>query len=188
MAFEQAEHFIEALVFASDKSISVEEIQQVLLELNEDSISIDEINSLLEQIRLKYLSLNLAIELVHINTGYQFLTMKAYYPVINQLQIQRSRKKLSQAALETLSIIAYKQPITKLEIEQIRGVNCDYTVQKLLEKELISIAGKAETVGRPLLYNTSNLFMDYFGINSTGDLPQLNELVPQSNEIGDQNE
>lgn len=185
MAFEKAEHFIEALVFASDKSITADEIQQVLLELQEDLISIDEINVLLEQIRLKYLEHNLAIELVHINAGYQFLTRKAFYPVINQLQIQRSRKKLSQAALETLSIIAYKQPITKLEIEQIRGVNCDYTVQKLLEKELISILGKAETVGKPLLYATSSIFMDYFGINSTKDLPQLTELIPQSNEIGD---
>lgn len=186
MVFEQAERFIEALIFASEKSISVEEIQQVLAELDENLISIDEIHVLLEQIRHKYLEQNLAIELVHLNAGYQFLTRKEYYPVINQLQIQRSKKKLSQAALETLSIIAYKQPITKLEIEQIRGVNCDYTVQKLLEKELISISGKAETVGKPLLYTTSNIFMDYFGINSTNDLPQLNELVPQDNEIGEQ--
>lgn len=188
MVFEQAERFIEALIFASDKSISVDEIQQVLAELHENSTSIDEINILLEQIRLKYLELDLAIELVHLNAGYQFLTRKEYYPVINQLQIQRSRKKLSQAALETLSIIAYKQPITKLEIEQIRGVNCDYTIQKLLEKELISISGKAETVGKPLLYTTSGIFMDYFGINSANDLPQLSELIPQSNEIGDQKE
>lgn len=188
MVFDQAVYYIEALIFASEKSISVEEIQQVLAELNENLISIDEVHVLLEQIRLKYLEQNLAIELVYLNAGYQFLTRKEYYPVINQLQIQRSRKRLSQAALETLSIIAYKQPITKLEIEQIRGVNCDYTVQKLLEKELISISGKAETVGKPLLYTTSNIFMDYFGINSTHDLPQLSELVPQGNEIGDQKE
>ena len=111
MVFEQAEHFIEALIFASDKSISVEEIQLVLSELQEELISTAEIDVLLERIRLKYLNLNLAIELVQLNGGYQFLTRKEYYPVINQLQIQRSRKKLSQAALETLSIIAYKQPM-----------------------------------------------------------------------------
>lgn len=188
MSLEKPENFIEALIFASDKSISAEEIQQVLAELSEAQISVVEIKALAEQIRQKYLDLNLAIELVQLNGGYQFLTRKEFYPVINQLQIQRSRKKLSQAALETLSIIAYKQPITKLEIEQIRGVNCDYTVQKLLEKELISIAGKSETVGKPLLYATSGIFMDYFGINSTKDLPQLSELVPESNAIGDQAE
>jgi len=189
MSFKEPEPFIEALIFASEKSISAEEIQQVLAELSEDEqISIAAINALIEQIRQKYLDLNLAIELVQLNGGYQFLTRKEFYPVINQLQIQRSKKKLSQAALETLSIIAYKQPVTKLEIEQIRGVNCDYTVQKLLEKELISIAGKSETVGKPLLYATSGLFMDYFGINSTKDLPQLTELVSESNVIGDQSE
>lgn len=186
MSFDKPENFIEALIFASDKSVSAEEIQQVLTELSEEQISIVEINALTEQIRQKYQDLNLAIELVRLNGGYQFLTRKEFYPVINQLQMQRSRKKLSQAALETLSIIAYKQPITKLEIEQIRGVNCDYTVQKLLEKELISIAGKSETVGKPLLYATSDIFMDYFGINSTGDLPKLSELVSESNTIGDQ--
>lgn len=189
MSFKEPEPFIEALIFASEKSISAEEIQQVLAELSEEEqISIAAINALIEQIRQKYLDLNLAIELVQLNGGYQFLTRKEFYPVINQLQIQRSKKKLSQAALETLSIIAYKQPVTKLEIEQIRGVNCDYTVQKLLEKELISIAGKSETVGKPLLYATSGLFMDYFGINSTKDLPQLTELVSESNVIGDQSE
>ena len=189
MSFKEPEPFIEALIFASEKSISAEEIQQVLAELSEEEqISIAAINALIEQIRQKYLDMNLAIELVQLNGGYQFLTRKEFYPVINQLQIQRSKKKLSQAALETLSIIAYKQPVTKLEIEQIRGVNCDYTVQKLLEKELISIAGKSETVGKPLLYATSGLFMDYFGINSTKDLPQLTELVSESNVIGDQSE
>jgi segregation and condensation protein B len=181
-------NLIEALIFSSEKSISPEEIQQVLTELLEEPIGIGIILEHIEQIRIKYLEMDLAIELVQLNGGYQFLTKKVYYPAINQLQIQRSKKKLSQAALETLSIIAYKQPITKLEIEQIRGVNCDYTVQKLLEKELISISGKAETVGKPLLYITSGLFMDYFGINSTNDLPQINELISENNTIGEQAE
>jgi len=188
MSLTTPEPFIEALIFASEKSISAEEIQQVLAELSEEQLSVAAIQALIEQIRQKYLDLNMAIELVQLNGGYQFLTRKEYYPVINQLQIQRSKKKLSQAAMETLSIIAYKQPLTKLEVEQIRGVNCDYTVQKLLEKDLISIVGKAETVGKPLLYATSSLFMDYFGINSSKDLPQINELISESNEIGEQTE
>lgn len=188
MSIEKPINLIEALIFSSEKSITAEEIYQVLTELLEEPIEIEIILEKIEQIRTKYLELDLAIELVHLNGGYQFLTQKKYYGVINQLQIQRSKKKLSQAALETLSIIAYKQPITKLEIEQIRGVNCDYTVQKLLEKELISISGKAETIGKPLLYTTSDLFMDYFGINSTNDLPQINELITENNTIGEQAE
>ena len=145
----------------------------------------EEIQAAIDKIRKKYNSMEIAIELVNINGGYQFLTRKEYYSVVNQLQIHRSKKKLSQAALETLAIIAYKQPITKLEMEQIRGVNCDYTVNKLLDKELISISGKASTVGKPLLYTTSSIFMDYFGINSTEDLPQLNDLKKDNNTIGD---
>ena len=139
----------------------------------------------LDAIKKKYSNPAFAIELVELNGGYQFLTKKAYYPAINQLQIQRSKRKLSQAALETLAIVAYRQPITKLEIEQIRGVNCDYTIQKLLDKELIMISGKAESVGKPLLYSTSSLFMDYFGIKSSAELPQLNDFQENNNSIGE---
>jgi segregation and condensation protein B len=104
------------------------------------------------------------------------------------LQLQRSKKKLSPAALETLAIIAYKQTVTKLEIEQIRGVNSEYSIQKLLEKELIVIAGKSETVGRPILYSTSQQFMDYFGINDLNELPQIKEFTDNSVSIGEQTE
>jgi segregation and condensation protein B len=130
----------------------------------------------------------MAIELVNINNGYQFLTKKQFHPIVNLLQLQRAKKKLSQAALETLAVVAYKQPVTKTEIEQIRGVNCDYSIQKLLEKELISIAGKSDTVGKPLLYSTSAQFMDYFGINSISELPHLKELADNSSAIGEQAE
>ena len=89
-------------------------------------------------------------------------------------------KRLSTAALETLAIIAYKQPITKSEIEAIRGVNCDYSIQKLLEKELIVIAGRNEQmVGKPLIYTTSRHFMDYFGINSSEELPKISEVLAE---------
>lgn len=188
MSLEKLENYIEALIFASEKSISVDEIALVIEGAQLKKINSEKIKGIIDDIRLKYDSLDLALELVFIDGGYLFLTRKEYYPVINQLQIQRSKKKLSQAALETLAIIAYKQPITKLEIEQIRGVNCDYTVQKLLEKELITIIGKADTVGKPILYGTSGLFMDYFGINSTSDLPQLADIQTESNTIGEENE
>jgi len=101
---------------------------------------------------------------------------------------QQSKKRMSNSALETLSIIAYKQPITKSEIEQIRGVNCDYSVQKLLEKELIEIKGKSASVGRPLIYGTSNNFMEYFGINDLKELPTPKDFAPEENVIGEQSE
>jgi segregation and condensation protein B len=99
---------------------------------------------------------------------------------------QQSQKRLSSAQLETLSIIAYKQPITKGEVEQIRGVNSDYSVQKLLEKELIEIKGKSEGVGKPLIYGTSQKFMEYFGINSLQDLPQPKDFSQNENQIGEE--
>jgi segregation and condensation protein B len=95
-----------------------------------------------------------------------------------KLNGEKYTKKLSTAALETLAIIAYRQPITKSEIEHIRGVNSDYSVQKLLEKELIVISGRMEdAIGKPLTYNTSKNFMDYLGLNTLDDLPKLNEIL-----------
>ncbi|NEU09481.1 SMC-Scp complex subunit ScpB [Flavihumibacter sp. R14] len=180
----QLENNIEALIYASDKAIGAEEIIVVLSELTDALLTIDEIDEAIRNIQLKYQDSKLSIELVRLNGGYQFLTKKQYYPVIKQLHIQRAKKALSQAALETLAIIAYKQPVTKLEVEQIRGVNCDYSVQKLLDKELIVISGRSSAVGKPILYAVSSMFMDYFGINSPADLPKLKELIPENNDIG----
>lgn len=183
------ENYIEALIFASDTSIRFEEIAICLQTVLMQDISDVEIKTKISNIKERYAADSFAIELVETGGGYQFLTKKITHPIIQQLQLQRSKKKLSQAGLETLSIIAYRQPITKLEIEQIRGVNCDYTIQKLLEKDLINISGKAEGPGRPLLYNLSTYFLDYFGINSILDLPQLKDIEnPESLEIGDKTE
>lgn len=183
--FEQE---IEALIFASDQGIRLEEILYCLQAASEADLSVNEALNTIEKIQQKYQDEAFAIELVKLNNGYQFLTKKIYHPVIGQLQLQRSKKKLSQAALETLAIIAYRQPVTKLEVEQIRGVNCDYSIQKLLEKELITIAGKADTVGRPLLYATSNQFADYMGINNVSELPAMAELSSTANSIGNEQE
>ncbi len=182
------EQYVEALVFASEQGIRLEEIIFCLQAALNADIDSREVAEVIQKIERKYQDPTLAIELVKINNGYQFLTKKAYHAVISQLQLQRSKKKLSQAALETLAIIAYKQPVTKVEIEQIRGVNCDYSIQKLLEKELIAIAGRAETIGKPILYATSDLFTDYMGINSIQDMPSLNELNKNENAIGNQQE
>lgn len=125
-----------------------------------------------------------AFHIIQINGGYQFLSKPAYQASISILLKHQSKKRLSTAALETLSIIAYKQPITKATIEQIRGVGCDYAIQKLLEKSLVEIKGKDDTVGRPLLYGTSDKFMEYFGINTLQELPTPKDFA-QGNEIGE---
>jgi segregation and condensation protein B len=183
---ENIEQYIEALVFVSEQSIRIGEIIYCLQEAFGQDFTEQEIIGHLKNIETKYHDQQFAIGLVKVNNGYQFLTKNDYHAIISLLQAQRAKKKLSQAALETLAIIAYKQPATKPDIEQIRGVNCDYSIQKLLEKELISIVGKSEAVGKPILYGTSNLFMDYFGINSINELPQIKEFTNDTTSIGEQ--
>ena len=172
---------IEALIFASDKPLSTLELVDLInnaLGFIEDKATLDQVESAIEAIREKYNSEFYAFEMKESGGGWQFLTKKEYHKTIAQLNADKYLKKLSTASLETLSIIAYKQPITKSEIENIRGVNCDYAVQKLLEKELVVIAGRNEdAVGKPLIYTTSKSFMDYFGINSADDLPKIKEVL-----------
>lgn len=146
-----------------------------------------DIKASIEQIQEKYKDERFPFEVIKTGGGYQFLTKPAYQSSIGILLKQQSKKRLSSSALETLSIIAYKQPVTKSEMEQIRGVNCDYSVQKLLEKELVEIKGKSDGLGRPLLYGTSEKFMDYFGINDLKDLPTPKDFAVEENEIGSQN-
>lgn len=174
---------IEALIFASDKPLAIIDLTELLnnaMAFIEDRATSDQVEAALNAISEKYNSEFYAFGLVESGGGWQFLTKQEYHKTIAQLNGDRFLKKLSVASIETLSIIAYKQPVTKSEIELIRGVNCDYAVQKLLEKELIVIAGRKEdAVGKPLIYNTSKNFMDYFGINSAEDLPKIREILNQ---------
>lgn len=176
---------IEALIFASEEGISANDIKQILQESLAIQITKEEVIAFLDKIKSKYAVDDFAFSLSLIANNYQFLTKEQFHNSINHLQAHRDRKKLSQSALETLAIIAYRQPTTKVEVEQIRGVNCDYSIQRLLEKDLIKIAGKADSVGKPLLYATSEQFMNHFGINSVKDLPQLKDIVSEENSIGD---
>ena len=179
------EQHIEALIFASEKPVTEKEIKACLRETFGWEVNDDDFIKALTAVKEKFLTDAFSFHLTMNGGGYEFMTKKDYAPLINTFLNQKAKKRLTRAALETLSIIAYKQPITKAEIEQIRGVNCDYTIQKLLEKELIIIAGRAETVGHPLTYSTSEQFMDYFGINSAADLPKLREIeAGHDNEIG----
>jgi segregation and condensation protein B len=172
---------IEALIFASDKPLSKAELVELVnsaLAFIEDRATPEQVQAAIEGIVEKYSSEFYAFELKEIGGGWQFLTKKEYHKTVAQLNGDKFLKRLSTASLETLAIIAYKQPITKSEIEAIRGVNCDYAVQKLLEKDLVIISGRNEdAVGKPLIYSTSKSFMDYFGINSAEDLPKISEVL-----------
>lgn len=154
----------------------------------ESEIPVEHLEDAISTLEQKYLDEAHAFSLEKLAGGYQFLTKPAYQTSIAILQKHQSQKRLSTAQLETLAIIAYKQPVTKSEIEQIRGVNCDYSVQKLLEKSLVAIKGKSDGIGRPLLYGTSTRFMEYFGINDLNELPQPKDFKTEENEIGDQKE
>lgn len=181
---------IEALLFVAASPVSINEIIAAFEEEEEPTTLNEEtILSYLATIKQKYADGNFPFELIVSGGGYQFLSKAEYHEWISKFLHQKANKKLSSAAMETLSIIAYKEPVTKSEIEQIRGVNSDYTVHKLLEKELISIAGKADSPGKPILYKVSPFFLDYFGINSTEELPKLKEIMPQEdNAIGEAEE
>ncbi len=174
---------IEVILFASEQSVNTAELQTLLSAYLKEEISEEQIMESLESIKAKYESEDSVYELVEISNGYQFLSKKEYHALLNLLIIHREKKKLSTAAMETLAIIAYKQPITKSEVELIRGVNCDYSVQKLLEKDLISISGRSSGPGKPILYETSVSFMDHFGLKSNKDLPQLKDIQNLDNAI-----
>ncbi len=143
----------------------------------------------LDLIRDRYADDTFSYELNKTGGGYQFLTKPAYQASIGIMLKQQSKRRLSNSALETLSIIAYKQPVTKSEVENIRGVNCDYAVQKLLEKGLVEIRGKSDGIGRPLIYGTSQTFMEYFGINDLNELPTPKDFSSQEdNVIGEESD
>ena len=157
MTIEQMMLQSEALIFGSDKPLHRSEIERLLGEMaGEEGLDTEKLTAALDAVVDKYSSDFYPFEVKQIGNGYQFLSKKEFYPALAKLNGEKFTKKLSTAAMETLAIIAYRQPITKGDIEHIRGVNSDYSVQKLLEKELIVISGRMEDmVGKPLVYSTS---------------------------------
>ena len=168
---------IEALIFSSDDVVSSKELIKAIKGIDGDDIQIkdEDIGKSVESLNDNYVEENKAFE-IKIAEGYIFATKEEYANYIGYLTLEKSKRRLSQAALETLSIIAYKQPITKPELESIRGVNCDYMLSTLLDKKLVSISGRSDTVGRPLLYKTTSEFLKYFALNNLKDLPKPREI------------
>ncbi|MCS7229198.1 MAG: SMC-Scp complex subunit ScpB [Candidatus Kryptonium sp.] len=180
---ENLKSIVEAIIFASDTPLSLKQIKDIINEpqrkipSNSDSkISEDDIKKIIASLNQEYSERGSAFRIIEIAEGYQFATLPEFAKWVGRLFKEKSKKKLSQPALETLAIIAYKQPISKPEIEAIRGVNVDHIIKTLLEKRLITIVGRAETLGRPLLYGTTKEFLKYFGLKNLSELPKPSEI------------
>lgn len=167
---------IEALIFSAEEPLTTSEISKAIKEIDGEEVKEDEIESAVDMLNEKYKNHEISINIIRVSNGFLFATKPEYAKYVGYLSSEKSSRRLSQAALETLAIIAYKQPITKPEIEAIRGVNSDYMINTLLEKNLITIKGRAETIGRPLLYVTTDTFLIYFGLNKLSDLPKPREI------------
>lgn len=169
---------IEAIIFASDEPIPETEIIKAVKAIDGDDIEItnEDVQNTVDELNSTYAQNNLAFNIVKVANGFAHATKHEYSKYVGYISSEKSKRRLSQASLETLAIIAYKQPITKPEIESIRGVNSDYILSALLEKKLITISGRSESVGRPLLYSTTKEFLKYFGLNSLNDLPKPREI------------
>jgi segregation and condensation protein B len=171
---------LEALLFATDEPLTVKQISDVLTVPGDEAkggrVSSDEIVSLIDQINRDLEVGAHAFRILKVAGGYQFATRPEYAVWLGRMMREKSRRKLSVSALETLAVIAYKQPVTKPEIEAIRGVNADYVLHSLMERNMVAMVGRAATPGRPLLYGTTRDFLKHFGLNDLSELPKPREI------------
>jgi segregation and condensation protein B len=171
---------VEALIFASDEPLTSKEIVDILRPSEEPHLKLkmneDEVINVIRELNSEYVKIDRPFRIIQVAGGFQFATLPDFAEWLGLMAKEKAKRKLSQSALETLAVIAYKQPVTKPEIEAIRGVNVDYIISALLERDLITIIGRAATPGRPLLYGTTNTFLKHFGINDLIDLPKPREI------------
>lgn len=171
---------IEALLFGSDEPLTPRQIMDILWAAEAGGprlrVKEDEVLTIIRELNAEYVQAKRSYRIVQVAGGFQFATMPEFAEWLGRLMKEKAKRKLTQATIETLSVIAYKQPVTKPEIEAIRGVNADYAIQKLLERGLITIVGRAATPGRPLLYGTTQDFLKHFGINDLSELPKPREI------------
>jgi segregation and condensation protein B len=171
MAMDSLKGVVEALIFASDEPIPSRQIQDIV----EDATP-SQIRKAIESLNLEYKQSSRAFQIVEVAGGYQMVTREAYSQWLRRLFQKKIKSRLSQAALETLAVIAFRQPVSRTEVDAIRGVNSDGVVRTLLERKLITLSGRGEGPGRPLLYKTTKEFLRYFGINDISDLPKPREI------------
>lgn len=172
-ASNKARYFsiIESLLFVSGEALNIKEIAEII------ECSHEYTNDLLQELRDKYDEEERGILLININNDYMLVTKSQNSDYIQRLLKTNSRQALSRAALETLAIIVYRQPITRIEIDEVRGVKSDKAVQTLLEKNLIKESGRKKVPGRPIMYVTTDEFLKYFGLDSLNAMPSLEEFL-----------
>lgn len=176
MDFYKEQAVIEAMLFAAGREVSVIEIMNVL------EVSAEDIDKIIKNMKIKYNAPESGLDIIKVEDGYQLCTKKEYYEHIYPLFDNRSKPNISNAALETLSIIAYNPKITRPEIESIRGVSSDGTIYKLLEFDLIEEVGRLDAPGRPTTYKVTNNFLKMFGISNLDELPNLPKYKLDENE------
>lgn len=172
---------IEALLFASSDPLSADALRDLLSSAEEVPVALDRVDTALEALRARYAGEGAGIQLVEIGGGWEFRTRAELADYVRQL-FKQPPVRLTRAALEVLSVVAYRQPCTRADVEDIRGVDCSRVLRALLERGLIRIIGKADDIGRPLLYGTSPQFLEFFGLNSLGELPTLREYTELTEE------
>lgn len=185
MTKEEAKRIIEALLFATNKPVSINDMVTALEDV--DAVDAALVRDLLGELNSEYEAQNRSFGIAEIAGGFQLVADAYYAPWIKKLLNREKAQRLSAPALETLAIIAYKQPVTRSEIEGIRGVNVDGVVESLLEKNLIKTSGRREAPGRPFVYAVTEEFLVHFGLRSLEDLPKLKEFTEKDIEIGLQN-
>ena len=169
---EEGKAIIESLLFVSNEPLTLTQIRDVLGDVDEKSI-----RRWLTEIQEDLSGTSRGIQLIEIAHGYRLVTKPQYAEWVQKLIVTKQNLKLTKAGLETLAVIAYRQPLVRVEIEAIRGVDCGGVIQTLLERKLIKVVGRKEVVGRPLLYGTTPEFLDQFGLKNLSDLPTLDELT-----------
>ncbi|RCL66928.1 MAG: SMC-Scp complex subunit ScpB [Rhodothermaeota bacterium MED-G64] len=168
---------IEAILFAHAEPLKAHELAAMMNESEEElSLSAEHIDDMITELNQLYDQNDVSFRIEKKGGGYRFLTRPQLHPWLQMAQNQSRRRRLSQSALETVAIVAYKQPITKPEVDAIRGVDSGYVIRQLLERELIAVSGRADSPGKPLLYKTSPLFLSHFGLQSVDDLPKPREI------------
>lgn len=172
-----AKRIIEALLFASERPLSIEEMRQAL-----DGEVGRDVRAFIDELKNEYESEGRSFHIVEIASGFQVCTRPDFAPWLKKLHRSRRINRFSKPALETLAVVAYRQPVTRSEVESVRGVNVEGVLRMLLEKGMVRIKGRKKSPGRPIIYGTTGQFLEFFGLNSLSQLPQLEDVAPPEGE------
>lgn len=170
-SIEEIKPIVESLIFSAEEPIPLRKLTEII-----EDVDSAQIKEAITQLKNDYVMQGRSFQIEEIAGGYQLFTKPEYYEWIAKLRKKTGETKLSQAALETLAIIAYKQPVLRAEVESIRGVQSGQIIRLLMEKDLVKVAGRDESLGHPLLYGTTKRFLEYFGLKDIKDLPKVEEL------------